>query len=451
MDWVAFVNHFNTAHHFPVVDKLLEQSKVIEETADELVVGCENTGAKFYLDRHKALVEQALEEFAQLKRIVTFRVVPRKAPRKPRVPAPGDETTAPISITDFQGSLEDKIKKASLQPRFTFDNFAVSNSNQMAYAASQAVAKTPGNMYNPLFIYGTVGVGKTHLSQAIVNDILARDMRKNVLYCSSEQFTNDLVEAIRSKKTAPIRDKYRKLDVLIVDDVQFIAGKNYVQEEFYHTFNSIVHQGGQIILASDRSPKEIKQLEDRLRSRFSGGLIIDMQSPDFELRTAILLIKAKERNIDIDMDAAQNIAEKITDSRELEGALLKLLSISLAQSDSNKITTDTANTEMEYRETARRQRITPEDVLRAVATFYNLKPSHIKSPSRKQNIAFARQVLMYLLRHKLHVNLDDIAYFTKRKDHTTIMHGVEKIEGLVMRDDELKNDIQRLYDSITAI
>lgn len=448
MDWNVFVDHLSKNNSFPVLVPLLKQSKISKLTGSECVIECENIGAKMYLDSKRTIIESLLNEFTQKEYAVMFSVG-AKTKRKSRKQRETEE--ASISFNQFQGNLEDKAARSGLQPRFTFENFAVSNSNHMAYAAAQAVSKHPGSMYNPLFIYGTVGVGKTHLSQAVANAILQTDMTKRVLYCTSEQFTNDLVESIRSKNTKNIRDKYRSLDVLVVDDAQFIAGKNYVQEEFYHTFNTIVQNGGQIILTSDRSPKEIKELEDRLRSRFSGGLIIDMQSPDFELRTAIVLIKAKERNVQIDMEAAQNIAENIKDSRELEGALLKLLSISLTREDSNIITADTAHAELERREEEKNRRIKPQDIIHAVATYYDIKPSQLKGSSRKQNVALARQISMYLLRKKLQMNLEEVAFLIKRKDHTTVLHGVGKIEGMMMKDEEFKKEILDIYDSALTI
>lgn len=447
MDWTAFIKYLSSHKSSAVILPILKQSKIQSFTETECVVEVENGGAKFFLDSKRVIIEEILHEFTHKNPVAIFSI----AQKKERVTKKKQEQAASeLSLLQFQGKQEEKIRNSGLQPRFTFENFAVSSTNNMAYAASQAVSKNPSTQYNPLFIYGDVGVGKTHLSHAIAHVILKSDFRKRVLYCTSEQFTNDLVDAIRTKRTQIVRDKYRLIDVLIVDDIQFIAGKNSVQEEFYHTFNAIVQQGGQIILTSDRPPKEIKALEDRLRSRFAGGLIIDMQKPDFELRTAIVLIKAQERNIDIDMKAAQNIAEKITDSRELEGALLKLLSLSLTTTDSNKITAESASDQLEKEAENIKSKVRPNDVVRAVATYYELKPSHIRSSTRKQNIAMARQIAMYMLRIKLGLNLDECAFILKRKDHTTIMHGVEKVKAMIMRDRSFKDEVESIYQNITA-
>lgn len=445
MDWAAFIDYFATKSNFPIIAPLLKQSRLISTTETECTISCENLGMKLYLDSKRSIIESVLMDYAKKDYTLSFVVEPKKksATKKKQE----KQEAEPITLQQFQGDVEEKIRKSGLQARYTFENFAVSNTNQMAFAAAQAVARSPGVMYNPLFIYGSVGVGKTHISQAVANEIVSQDPQKKILYCTSEEFTNDLVKAIQKKNTNEIRDKYRQLDVLVVDDTQFIAGKNYVQEEFYHTFNTLVRNGSQIVLVSDRPPQEIKALEDRLRSRFTGGLIIDMQKPDFELRTAIILIKAKERNIEIDMTAAQNIAEKVTDSRELEGALLKLLSISLLQSDSNIISAATASHELARVSDEKSKRIKPQDIINTVAMYYDLKPSQIKGSSRKQNIALARQVAMYLMRKRLNLNLEEVAFLIKRKDHTTVLHGSNKIESMMFHNQEFKQEVERIYDS----
>ncbi|KXK07991.1 MAG: Chromosomal replication initiator protein DnaA, partial [Microgenomates bacterium OLB22] len=341
-------------------------------------------------------------------------------------------------------SIEKAVNKAHLQERYTFEHFAVSNSNHIAHAAAQAVSISPGTHYNPLFIYGGVGVGKTHLMQAIGNHILTNDPTKKVLYVTSEEFTNELIDLIRKKNTSDFRDRFRKVEVLLIDDAQFIAGKNYVQEEFYHTFNTIIKNGGQIVLVSDRHPREIANLEDRLRSRFSGGLIIDMQSPDFELRSAILMIKAKERNISIDIEAAKKIAEKTSDARELEGKLLQIYSRLVITSKDLIITSEHLGSDFEQQETFYRKRVDPQTVIKTVCSYYQIKPHDIRDQTRKSNIAFARQLIMYLLRAHFDFKLDEIAYILKRRDHTTIMHGVEKIRGSLIKDRQLKETVDQI-------
>src|SRR3990167_1467981 len=438
MDWPSFISYYEAKNTSPAFIPVLKKTKFVESTNEECVVLCENNGAKMLLNTRLSEIEKSLAEFTNKKLRLIF-IPKEKKQRKESVPLP---------LIEFYGAKEDIIKKADLQSRFTFENFAVSPSNHIAHAAARAVADKPGHAYNPLFLYGDVGVGKTHLSQAVAHRILDGDVKKKVLFCSSEQFTNDLVECIREKNTQQLRKKYRSLDVLIIDDVQFIAGKNYVQEEFYHTFNTIVQKGGQIILTSDRPPKEIKELEDRLRSRFAGGLIIDIQKPDFELRTAIVLIKARERNIDIDINAAKHIAEKIMDSRDLEGALLRLLSQKLISENSNSISFKETTEQLKKDEDYLKTKLGPGDIIKAVGLYYNIRPSEIKGPSRKEDVAHARQVCMYFIRSLLGLNFDEIAFILKKKDHTTIMHGNNKITYKTLHDEGFKNEMNVISQSI---
>ena len=292
-------------------------------------------------------------------------------------------------------------------------------------------------------------MGKTHLSQSVAKKILEKDRNKKVFFCPGDSFTNELIEAIRDKTTPRFRRKYRYLSLLIVDDIQFIAGKTHIQEEFFHTFNSIVSSGGQIILTSDRSPTEIKNLEDRLRSRFSGGMTIDIQEPDFELRTAILLIKAKEKNINIDIEAAKIIAERSTDSRALEGTILSLYATILGKKE--KIDLDSVEEFFsQNKETNKTRRINSSDVIKAVCTYYNVKQSHLKSPERSERIVLPRQVAMYLIRRHVGLKLMETAEALKRKDHTTVLHAEEKISSLMMRDQNFKKEVDSIIQSLES-
>jgi len=259
---------------------------------------------------------------------------------------------------------------------------------------------------------------------------------------------NDLIEAIRGKTTSKFRKKYRGLDVLIVDDIQFIAGKQTVQEEFFHTFNSIVAAHGQVILTSDRSPQEIGKLEDRLRSRFSGGLIVDIQQPDFELRTAILLIKARGKNIQIDINAAKMVAELIVDTRALEGTLLSLYARSL-QSD-KPINLSLVEELITGKNEKKKEKLSPQHIMKTVCTFYDIKISHLKGPSRKSTVALARQIVMFLLRTELGMNLDEAAFLVNRRDHTTVLHAVNKIQSLKMKDPAFRDDFSVILRALQS-
>jgi chromosomal replication initiator protein len=316
-----------------------------------------------------------------------------------------------------------------VRPDYTFQTLAVSSSNQLAYVSAQTVAKKIGTAYNPLFIYGPVGVGKTHLMQAIANDVYKNDPDKKIIYTTSEEFTNEVVEAIRNNDTARMKRKFRNVGLLIVDDVQFFAGKDRAQEELFHTFNILIDAGAQIVLSSDRPPSEIKKLEKRLSSRFAGGLTVDIQAADFELRCAILLIKAKKYSLDLPMDVAKKIAEKAHDSRELEGLLLK--TITVANSRDTAVTPEVVSIALNQSSPEEKNFFRPDEVVKSVCSFYNIKETLIKGPKRDSSLVKARQIAMYILKHDLSLSFVEIGNVLGGRDHTTIMHGVTKIEGLI--------------------
>lgn len=436
--WKDFVSFYQKRNPGSVLIPILKKVRFSGFSNDEFFLGCENLGTKFLLETKKTTLKKELSLFLKQPVDLNFFVQEKKGKKKPKNDIP---------LLRFEETKQRTIKKSGLSEKFTFENFAVSSSNQLAYSAALAVAKKPAKTYNPLFVYGEVGVGKTHLIQAIGNKILEDDLSKKVLFCSSEEFVNDLIGFIRNKNTHAFRKKYRPLDVLLVDDIQFIAGKNAVQEEFFHTFNAVIRAGGQIVLTSDQPPKKIKKLEDRLRSRFSGGLTVDIQKPDFELRTAIVLIKAKERNIEIDLETAGLLAEKIKDTRELEGKLLEMYARSLREN--KKISKQMVKEEFSKKEAQLKQKISPRDVIRLVCSYYNLKLSQIKNNSRKERITLPRQIIMFILRNSLKLKYEEIAYILKRKDHTTIIHGVNKITNLVLKNPAIKEDINRIIDSLS--
>lgn len=398
-------------------------------------------------NRYYGLIKEALDKTTKKKNDLAFvvkQVKGERAKRREGKREPLFEKAKPEKST-----AQEAIVRAGLRPDFNFEAFAVNTTNQMAHAAARAVSESPGKAYNPLFLYGGVGVGKTHLMQAIGSTVLERRPRLNIIYCMSEEFTTEIVDAIRKKTTKQFKDKYRSARVLLIDDIQFIAGKTTVQEEFFHTFNAIWRAGGQIVLTSDRRPDEISSLEDRLRSRFEGGLTIDIQDPDFELRTAIVLIKAQQRGIKLPMDIAQLIAGNITSTRRLEGFLIRL--VTEADTKKEPLTPEltsallgTTNAEL-----MPKRLVKPKEVLTAVVNFYNFKNKDLLGPRRPKKLALARQVLMYLLRTELKMPLMEIGQFLGNRDHTTIMYGVEKITKLLPESEELRVDIagikQKLY------
>jgi chromosomal replication initiator protein len=322
---------------------------------------------------------------------------------------------------------------------YTFINFAVSGSNQLAFTAAQTVAKNIGHAYNPLFIYGPVGVGKTHLMHAIANDVYQRTPEKKIIYITSEEFTNEVIEAIRTNDTSRMKKRFRSAFLLIIDDIQFIEGKERVQEELFHTFNILIDNGAQIALSSDRPPHEIKKLEKRLSSRFAGGLTVDIEPPDFELKTAILQKKAEKYGHELPIDVAKVIADNAEDTRSLEGLLLRV--ITHATTQNVPITLDIAQRAVGGMVEEKRGTLHAEDIIKEICSFYNIKPTQIRGPKRDASLVRARQIAMYLLKSELGLTLVEIGNILGGRDHTTVMHGVEKIESLVQNKAKIAEDI----------
>ncbi len=377
---------------------------------------------------------------------VVFQVKVTNGKRRAAVNRDIVEDTLPERNVDlFKPSK--KSSTTNLNPRYTFDNFIVGSSNDLAYAASRAVADHPGQKYNPLFLYGGAGLGKTHLMQAIGNEIIRKQPKARVLYTTTEAFVNEFLEYIRFKKQG-FSEKYRNVDVLIVDDMQFIAGKEKTQDEFFHTFNDLHQNDKQIIISSDKPPKSIPTLTDRLRSRFEWGMAIDIQMPDYETRSAIITAKASQSGMELDPAVVEYLATNIkTNIRELEGALNQLL----AYSEMSNITPDVAIAEgmVANVKKTRPHHITAKQVVDKTARYFQLDPKDICSPRRDKYIVVPRQIAMYLLRSELKLSFPIIAKELGRKDHTTAMHSVEKItkeSKLDMMIREQINDIrERLY------
>lgn len=334
------------------------------------------------------------------------------------------------------------IKKSSRPERiridYTFETFAVSESNQLAFTAASTVAGQPGGIYNPLFIYGTVGVGKTHLMCAIANKVLLDKPDAKIIYLTTEEFTNEVVEAIRENATNKLRKKFRNVDVLLLDDIQFLTGKEKVQEELFHTFNTLVDRAGQIIFTSDRPPSEIKKIEARLASRFEGGLTVDVAPPDFELRAAITLIKSEKHNIIISTDIAKIIAEHVHDARALEGFLLRL-SAALTRTPQKEVTKEIIFSLLQGAK-RRVRTATPDMVIEAICNYYNIKTTQLKGSKRDASLVRARHICMYLLKEQ-GLTYVEIGNLLGGRDHTTIMHGVEKIEALIQNNEDKNGEI----------
>lgn len=342
---------------------------------------------------------------------------------------------------------EDPVLSNTLNPKYTFEKFVIGNNNRFAHAASLAVAEAPANAYNPLFIYGGVGLGKTHLMHAIGHYILKQNPSAKVVYLSSEKFTNELINSIRDDKNIEFRNRYRNVDVLLIDDIQFIAGKESTQEEFFHTFNALHEANKQIILSSDRTPREIPKLEDRLRSRFEGGLIADIQPADLETRVAILRKKANEDELQVDDDVLQYIADKIQSNiRELEGALTRVIAYSTLTN--REINIDLANEALKDIISNKPKQINVALIKDIVGKHYNIKKEDFNSKRRTRNISYPRQIAMYLCREMTDLSLPRIGEEFGGRDHTTVIHAYEKISKEIKAKDDFKHDIDDLMNEI---
>lgn len=345
------------------------------------------------------------------------------------------------------------LQNANLNPRYTFDTFVVGANNNLAHAASLAVAESPGEIYNPLFIYGGVGLGKTHLMHSIAHFILKNNPEAKILYVTSEKFTNELIDAIRNKNnisTTEFREKYRNNDVLLIDDIQFIIGKESTQEEFFHTFNALHESKKQIIISSDKPPKDIETLEERLRSRFEWGLTVDIQSPNYETRMAILRKKEELEGYNIDNEVIKYIATNIKSNiRELEGALTKI--VALSKLDNNK-EIDIALAEEALKDIISpdsKKEVTPELIIQVVADHFGITPLDISSQKRTKEVVFPRQIVMYLCQSMTDASLQVIGKYLGGRDHTTIIHGREKIAAELGTNENLSNTIDILKKKIS--
>ncbi|MCQ2978065.1 MAG: chromosomal replication initiator protein DnaA, partial [archaeon] len=343
-------------------------------------------------------------------------------------------------------------KKANLNPKYKFETFVIGNNNKLAHSAALAVAESPGEIYNPLYIYGGAGLGKTHLMHSIGHFILESKNDTKVIYVTSEDFTNDIIENVRSGNQSEItkmRDKYRNADVLLVDDIQFMKNKNSTQEEFFNTFNKLHLAGKQIVISSDKHPKELETFDERFKSRFGMGIIVDIQAPDYETRVAILRQLEEKTPIKISDEVLKYIAENVKSNiRELEGAFNQVINVArinnLEEINTNNITSALNN----IIENNKNNIITPEKIMEVICNEYNVTPEEIKSQRRSQDLVIPRHMFMYLCRHIIDMTYDEIAKFLERKDHTTVMHGYKKIRDEIKENPLFANKIENLKNLI---
>jgi len=410
-----------------------------------ITVGVRNAYARDWLESRLAgTVSRLLIEILNSNVSVKFVVSQADEAESHTDPAPA---ASPTEIS----APEPKPRHINLNPRYTFDTYVVGSGNRLAHAACQAVAEKPARAYNPLFLYGGVGLGKTHLLHAIGNACYADGL--NVLYVSSEEFTNDMISAIRTHTTQAFRDKYRSADVLLVDDIQFIAGKESTQEEFFHTFNTLHGQDKQIIVSSDRPPKSLVTLEERLRSRFEWGLTADIQAPDFETRLAILRSKAERTGRHISDEILESVAKQVQSNiRELEGALNRI--IAFADLSGSALTPSLVEVALSDLLPARGD-VEPARVVDLVARKFNLTVEKLLGRDRSKDVAFPRQIAMYLLREETNFSFPQIGEVLGGRDHSTVMYAIEKIADQIKHDDRLQRDIvslrQQLYSQPVAV
>lgn len=420
----------------------------IEMTDNSFTVLVQNSFLKNIVEsRYKSLIEAALAEISGKNLKLLFETEDSPLPAEPSISIP-KETTNEQKIFDDEVTETQDYSETKLNPHYVFENFVIGNSNRLAHAAAQAVANDPGHAYNPFFIWGGVGLGKTHLMHAIGNSIVNNNPTMKVVYTSCETFTNEIINAIATKSTESFRKKYRSIDCLIIDDIQFLKNKVATQEEFFHTFNELKDAQKQIIISSDRKPHEIETLEDRLRSRFEQGLIADISTPDLETRIAILRSKAQADNIELPNDVVNLLSTSITTNvREIEGAYTKIKAISSLLN--LPITIDIAQKVISEIgvETPKKQ-ITADAIVKAVIELHKLKLEEFYSKNRSKNIAFPRQIAMYLCRELTGMSFPQIADKFGGRDHTTVMHAYKKIAQTVTTDKNLQNEIKILIDQL---
>lgn len=426
-----------------------KNTRLLKQKEGRLIIGVPNVFIKQQLERkYNQLIADILTKNGVDPSEIEYKIhsgTPRKEVVDDEPMILGEKV--PASKRRNSNALSHSYRQG-INERYTFDNFIVGPGNELAFAACQAVAANPGTKYNPLFIYGGVGIGKTHLIQAVGNEVLKKNPSAQIVYVSTEQFVQEFVDAVRYRKNTDFAGYYRSADVLIIDDIQFIAGKETTQQEFFHTFNALHQANKQIIISSDQSPKEIPTLEERLKSRFAWGMNIDMQIPDFETRCAIIQTKASNHNTELPNDVVEFLANNIqTNIRELEGALNQVL----AYCDMRQLSPDLIITQTLLGASKNRPKhISAKQVVERTAKHFQVSMEDILGPKRDKDIVVPRQVAMYVLRSELHLSFPKIARELGRKDHTTAIHSVEKIEKEAALDNDIRLAIKEIKERLYA-
>ncbi|KKR06496.1 MAG: Chromosomal replication initiator protein DnaA [candidate division WS6 bacterium GW2011_GWF2_39_15] len=410
-------------------------------------LSCDRSFQREYLEQyHRGLITRSLSQATGQRIELTIKIrssVNNSTPKTIQEVKVGQDGSFNI-FSEVQDKIvegKDKLaRQAQLNPKYLFSNFIVGTHNALSHAVAESVVKELGTLYNPVFFYGPTGVGKTHLMQAIGNEVINNYPDKKVVYVPIEQFLNELIESIRTRTNEKFRKKYREIDLLIIDDIQFVETYPKTQEELFHTFNTLYQSNKQMIMAADRPPKEIKNITDRLRSRFSGGMVADLQAPDYETRMAILQQIAAEQNTTLDRETVELIAKNVENNvRELEGAAIKIISMRrLGQEVNLEQVAKTLQLDLE----SKRKRIKPERIMDVVCEIFDVTPRDIKGKRRTAYLATTRQVIMYILRNELGLPLERVAREVNRQDHTTVLHACEKIEDMMEKDSRFKDKIE---------
>jgi chromosomal replication initiator protein len=427
-----------------------KKTTLLRHDGNTVIVGVPNVFIKQQLERKYAdLLRETLKKNGATPSALIFKIqesARTDESEEPFLAVLNDQVAEPAKVTTKAGPFTSY--QQGLNERYTFENFIVGAGNELAFAACQSIVQLPGNKYNPLYLYGGVGIGKTHLIQAVGNAMLKKNPDAKVLYISTEQFVREFVEALRFRRTTDFASYYRTADVLIVDDVQFIAGKEKIQEEFFHTFNTLHQANKQIVLSSDKPPRDIPTLEERLRSRFAWGMTIDMQNPDFETRCAIVLAKAQSHGVTLPNDVGDYLASNVpTNVRELEGALNQLL----AFCEMRGLEPDLGiATSLLGASKTRPKHLSAKHIIERTARHFQIPLEEILGPKRDKDIVVPRQVAMYMLRSELHLSFPKIAHELGRKDHTTAIHSVEKIENESRLDSNIRNAIAEIKERLYA-
>jgi chromosomal replication initiator protein len=419
-----------------------KNTSILSNEDGQVTIAVPNTTTKLWLEKkYHDQIKAILGRMAHV-RSVGYSVATLAQAKDAAAPNPFMEAVALPTKPAAAAPATGTIPTPALNPKYTFDSFVVGSSNELAYAACQAVAKNPGGKYNPLFLYGGVGLGKTHLMQAVGNEILKHDPTKRIEYVTSESFTNEFVNSIFKKKTTVFANRFRSVDVLIIDDMQFLGSKEKTQEEFFHTFNTLHQANKQIIISSDKPPKAIPKLEERLRSRFESGMIADIQAPDLETRSAILQSKAEAQGVMLGTEVINYLAANIKQNiRELEGALTQLIATCEFRGIEPSVATATGILGNIADSKPRQKMITPKTVLEKTSNYYDLRLEDLTGPKRDKDIVVPRQIAMYLMRHELGLSFPKIASVVGGRDHTTAMHSVSKIEREVEIDEVLRQEV----------